>query len=66
MIGHLVLFTEENSDSSGNILGYRLMSMRYLYKSAVMLDGEKPNTFNVEQGVAQGGNLSPILFSEFS
>ena len=34
-------------------------------KSAVLLDGEKSNMFNVEQGVAQGCSLSPILFSVF-
>ena len=34
-------------------------------RSAVLLDGEKSNVFNVEQGVAQGCSLSPILFSVF-
>ena len=34
-------------------------------KSAVLLDGEKSNTFKVQQGVAQGCSLSPILFSVF-
>ena len=29
----------------------------------VLLDGEKSNLFSVEQGVAQGCSLSPILFS---
>ena len=40
--------------------------MRSLYRSAVLLDGEKSNMFSVEQGVAQGCSLSPILFSVFS
>ena len=30
-----------------------------------MLDGEKSASFSVEQGVAQGCSLSPILFSVF-
>ena len=34
-------------------------------KSMVLLDGEKSEGFNVEQGVAQGCSLSPILFSVF-
>ena len=34
-------------------------------KSAVLLDGEKSNMFNIEQGVAQGCSLSLILFSVF-
>ena len=33
--------------------------------SAVLLEGEKSDSFNVEQGVAQGCSLSPILFSVF-
>ena len=33
--------------------------------SAVILEGEKSGSFNVEQGVAQGCSLSPILFSVF-
>ena len=32
-------------------------------KSAVLLEGEKLDSFNVEQGVVQGCSLSPILFS---
>ena len=32
-------------------------------RSGVLLDGEKSNLFSVEQGVAQGCSLSPILFS---
>ena len=35
------------------------------FKSAVLLEGEKSNTFTIEQGVAQGCSLSPILFSVF-
>ena len=34
-------------------------------KSVVLLEGEKSDTFIIEQGVAQGCSLSPILFSVF-
>ena len=34
-------------------------------KSAVLLEGEKSDVFNAEQGMAPGYSLSPILFSEF-
>ena len=34
-------------------------------KSVVFLEGEKSDTFTIEQGVAQGCSLSPILFSVF-
>ena len=34
-------------------------------KSAVLLEGEKSDTFKIEQGVAQGCSLSPILFLVF-
>ena len=34
--------------------------------SAVLLEGEKSEAFSLEQGVAQGCSLSPILFSVFS
>ena len=34
-------------------------------RSAVLLMEEKSSSFNVEQGVAQGCSLSPILFSLF-
>ena len=34
-------------------------------RSAVLLEGEKSEVFNVEQGFAQGCSLSPILFSVF-
>ena len=34
-------------------------------RSAVLLEGEKSPAFSVEQGVAQGYSLSPILFSVF-
>ena len=36
-----------------------------LLEGAVLLEGEQLATFNVEQGVAQGCSLSPILFSVF-
>ena len=32
-------------------------------KSGVLLEGGKSYTFTIEQGVAQGCSLSPILFS---
>ena len=34
-------------------------------RRAVLLEGEQSAAFNVEQGVAQGCSLSPILFSVF-
>ena len=34
-------------------------------RSAVLLEGEKSATFSLEQGVAQGCSLPPILFSVF-
>ena len=34
-------------------------------RSAILLEGEKSAAFGVEQGVAQGCSLSPILFSVF-
>ena len=34
-------------------------------RSAVLLDGECSDAFDVQQGVAQGCSLSPILFSVF-
>ena len=34
-------------------------------RSAVLSDGKKSVKFNLEQGVAQGCSLSPILFSVF-
>ena len=34
-------------------------------RSAVLLDGECSEAFDVEQGVAQGCSLSPILLSVF-
>ena len=37
----------------------------YASRSAVLLEGEKSDSFNVDQGVAQGCSLSPILFSVF-
>ena len=38
---------------------------KMIIRSAVLLEGEKSDSFNVDQGVAQGCNLSPILFSVF-
>ena len=34
-------------------------------RSAVFLEGEKSAVFRLEEGVAQGCSLSPILFSVF-
>ena len=34
-------------------------------RSAVLLEGKQSAAFNVEEGVAQGCSLSPILFSVF-
>ena len=34
-------------------------------KSVVLLEGAKSDTFKIEQVVAQGCTLSPILFSVF-
>ena len=34
-------------------------------RSAVLLDGVRSEAFSVDQGVAQGCSLSPILFSVF-
>ena len=34
-------------------------------RSAVLLNGENSASFSVEQGVAQGCSLSPVLFSVF-
>ena len=34
-------------------------------RSAVLLEGKKSEAFSLEQGVAQGCSLSPILFSVF-
>ena len=34
-------------------------------RSIVLLEGEKSYSFNVEQGMAKGCSLSPILFSVF-
>ena len=34
-------------------------------RSAVLLEGEKSDLFKVEQGMAQGCSLSPILFPVF-
>ena len=41
--------------------------IKWASRSAVLLDGEKSASlnFSVEQGVAQGCSLSPILFSVF-
>ena len=40
------------------------MEIKRIYeysKSGVLLDGERSEAFDVEQGVAQGCSLSPIL-----
>ena len=45
---------------------WRVIKRMYEYsKSAVLLDGERLEAFGVDQGVAQGCSLSPILFSVF-
>ena len=45
---------------------WRVIKRMYeVSRSAVLLDGEKSASFSVEQGVAQGCSLSPILFSVF-
>ena len=40
-------------------------SHQSVYSSAVFVDGECSEAFDVQQGVAQGCSLSPILFSVF-
>ena len=45
----------------GRVIKKMYMSSR----SAVLLEGQKSDSFNVDQGVAQGCSLSPILFSVF-
>ena len=35
-------------------------------KSAVLLEGEKSDTFTIEQGVAQGCSLSSIYYFQYS
>ena len=45
---------------------WRVIKKMYMpSRSAVLLEGEKSDSFNVEQGVAQGCSLSHILFSVF-
>ena len=45
---------------------WRVIKKMYMSsRSAVLLEGEKSHSFNVDQGVAQGCSLSPILFSVF-
>ena len=45
---------------------WRVMKKMYMSsRSVVLLEGKKSNSFNVEQGMAQGCSLSPILFSVF-
>ena len=46
---------------------WQVIKMMYeASRSAVLLDGEKSSAFSVEQEVAQGCSLSPILFSMIS
>ena len=46
---------------------WRVIKKMYMSsRSVVLLEGEKSDSFNVEQGVAQGCRLSPILFSVFN
>ena len=42
-----------------------IMKMYMSSRGEVLLEREKSDSFNVEQGVAQGCSLSPILFSVF-
>ena len=42
-----------------------IKDMYRVSRSAVLLDGECSEAFDVQQGVAQGCSLSPILFSVF-
>ena len=42
-----------------------IKEMYSVSRSAVLLDGECSEAFDVQQGVAQGCSLSPILFSVF-
>ena len=45
---------------------WRVIKKMYeVSRSAVLLEGEKSTTFSLEQGVAQGCSLSPVLFSVF-
>ena len=45
---------------------WRVIKKMYMSsRSAVLLEGEKSDSFNVDQGVAQGCSLSSILFSVF-
>ena len=39
--------------------------IKKMSRSAALLEGEKSNSFNVEQGVVQGCRVSSILFSVF-
>ena len=42
-----------------------IKTMYNSYRNAVLLEGEMSSTFRVEQGVAQGCSLAPIVFSVF-
>ena len=45
---------------------WRVIKKMYMSsRNSVLLEGEKSDSFNVEQGVAQGCSLFPILFSVF-
>ena len=44
---------------------HEIKKMYMSSRSVVFLEGENSNSFNVEQGMAQGCSLSPILFSVF-
>ena len=45
---------------------WRVIKKMYnVSRSAVLLEGERSDSFGVDQGVAQGCSLSPILFSVF-
>ena len=45
---------------------WRVIKKMYMSsRNAVLLEGKKSDSFNVEVNVAQGCSLSPILFSVF-
>ena len=62
------IVTLNNSDLKVGVRGKMWRVIKEMYRvsrSAVLLDGECSEAFDVQQGVAQGCSLSPILFSVF-